>query len=187
MSLLRRRRVFLAGLAVGSGLLAVPALAKASGADVDWSSGDFLLAAALLAGLSAALDAIWTGGGDRSLRLARTIAFVTALFLLVANLAVGVVRDESHPANLLSFLAAILAIGGGALLLRTPPLAMACLLLAAGVQATMPFIAIAVWSLPVDAGMARSAVFSVAIAAGFATAVLLARRRELPRSGRTSA
>lgn len=172
-----RHRVLFAGLGLGAAVLAVPALAMANGADVDWSTGDFILAATLLTGSSVALDATWNGGGGRRGRLARTIAFATALFLFVSNLAVGIVRDESHPANLMSFFVVGFAIAGGGLLVRTPRLAIACLLIAAGVQASMAFIAMAVWSLPFDAGMARSASLGLVVAAALAAAASLVPRR----------
>jgi hypothetical protein len=123
----------LVGFAIATGLLLlVPAVAMQFTDEVVWGPLDFIAAGVLLFGTGVAYDFVARKAAStmarppqaRSYRLAAGIAVASALFLVWANLAVGLIGNEGEPANLMYF--GVLVVGaGGALLARFRPQGMA--------------------------------------------------------------
>lgn len=114
---------------VTGGLLLIPFLAMRVTSEVAWTLSDFGIAGALLfaAGLTFEL-LVRRAGGNPAYRAAAGIAVGAALVLVWANLAVGIIGSENHPANVLYFGA--LAVGvAGAALARLRPRGMALAML----------------------------------------------------------
>lgn len=90
----------IAGWSAAAALLALPAIAMQFATEVNWTAGDFVVAAALLL-----LTGLAAEGG---LRLARSwshlagfaLATFTAFFTVWSNLAVGIIGDEHEAINL---------------------------------------------------------------------------------------
>ncbi len=99
----------IAGWSAAAALLGLPAIAMQFTREVNWTAGDFVVAAAilLLTGLAA----------EGGLRLARSwphligfaLATFAAFFTVWSNLAVGIIGDEGSPVNMGFF--AVLALG----------------------------------------------------------------------------
>ena len=82
-------------------LLLVPLIAMQFNTGVNWGTLDFAVAALLLAGAAFSYEIIARKGQAASYRIGVGIAVLSSLFLVWANLAVGLIGDESNPANLL--------------------------------------------------------------------------------------
>ncbi len=101
-------------------ILLVPLIAMQFTDEVAWSPGDFAVAGALLVGTGLAYELITRRTGNIAYRLAVGLALATALFLIWANLAVGLIGSEDEPANLMYI--GVLAVGIiGALMARFQP------------------------------------------------------------------
>lgn len=74
-------------------LLLVPLLAMQFTSDVNWSTGDFIIAGALLFGTGFAFGLAVRTAGNNVQRLAAGLALFTALFLVWSSLAVGIIGD----------------------------------------------------------------------------------------------
>jgi len=109
--------------AAGAALL-TPLLAMQFTDEVRWGVGDFLVFAGLLAAVGVGVELAVRRARDPAYLAGAVLALLTAFFLTWANLAVGIVGDEGHPANRLFF--GVLAVGvTGALLARGRPRGMA--------------------------------------------------------------
>lgn len=94
---------------IGTGLiLLVPLVAMALGDDVVWGPVDFALAGALLAGTGLVHQAVRRAGG-RAYRIAAGMGLASALLLVWATLALGVIGAEGDRADLMY--AGVLAVG----------------------------------------------------------------------------
>jgi hypothetical protein len=82
-------------------LLCVPLVAMQFTDDVKWGPFDFLAAGVLLAGTGFTYEFVASKGSNVAYRIAVGIALGAALLLVWINLAVGIIGDEDHPANLL--------------------------------------------------------------------------------------
>lgn len=71
-------------------LLALPALGMLFSAEVDWSAGDFAIAALLLGGAAFLADRVLRGTRAQATKAVLVIALLAALLLVWAELAVGV-------------------------------------------------------------------------------------------------
>ena len=119
-------------------LLAAPWVAMRFTDQVAWSGGDFAVFGALLLFACLAFEVmVRTARAPRHLA-ASVLAIATAFLLVWANLAVGIVEEPNHPANLM-FAAVLLAGVIGAVMARLHArgmahvlLLMACLQVAAG-------------------------------------------------------
>jgi hypothetical protein len=143
---------------ITAAVLAVPALAMAfqlavpdpgSGTDgVNWGPGDFLAAAVMILGAGLLYEWAATRAGTTTHRIAVAIMAGTALLLVWANVAVGIIGEPGNPANLLYFgVLAVLVIGASTA--RLEPRAMSLVLFAtAGTQAFVAMTAM-VGGLPV--------------------------------------
>lgn len=123
-------------------LLAVPLVAMQFSDEVDWNLFDFLVAGALLFGTGLAYVLLTGRTGSIAYRVAAGVALASALFLVWANLAVGLIGSENEPVNLLYF--GVLAVGiVGAVAARFRPDGMARALLAMALaQALVAVIAL---------------------------------------------
>ncbi len=90
-------------------LLLAPWVAMRFTDEVAWSGGDFAVFGALVAATCVAFETTMRVARVPSYLLASTIAIGAAFLLLWANLAVGIVDEPGHPANLA--LLGVLAIG----------------------------------------------------------------------------
>ncbi|HVU67532.1 MAG TPA: hypothetical protein VHD63_10405 [Ktedonobacteraceae bacterium] len=123
-------------------ILLVPLIAMQFTDEVAWSPGDFAVAGALLVGTGLAYELITRRTGNIAYRLAVGLALATALFLIWANLAVGLIGSEDEPANLMYI--GVLAVGiTGALTARFQPRGMSRVLFATALaQALVAAIAL---------------------------------------------
>ncbi len=126
-------------------VLLVPLVAMQFTDEVVWGPGDFIVAWVLLAGAGLVYKLATRQAGHVAYRIAAGLAVATALFLVWANLAVGLIGSEGNPANLMY--GGVLAVGvGGTLLARLQPQGMARALFAmAGAQFLVPLVALLVW------------------------------------------
>lgn len=102
-------RLRILGWSALAALLAAPLVAMQVTREVAWSPFDFIVAAALLAVVGAAMEIAIRGRQTVSYRAAAAIALVGSVAMIWANLAVGIVGNETNPANLM--FAAIPALG----------------------------------------------------------------------------
>ena len=149
----------------------MPLLGKAP-----WSLSDFVVAGACLFGTGLTYEFVARKGGSIAYRAAVGIAVATGLFLVWANLAVGLIGSEDNPANLMY--AGVLAVGIiGAFIARFAPCGMARTLLATAIaQALVPVIALAIWRPPFTGGVIGVfAVNSLFVALWIVSALLFRR------------
>ena len=123
-------------------ILLVPLLAMPFTDEVRWNVADFVVAGALLLGAGAAYEVLARRTDNLAYRAGVGLAVLAALFLVWANLAVGLIGSEDNPANLMYL--AVLAVGViGALFARFEARGMARALFAmAGTQALIALIAL---------------------------------------------
>lgn len=126
---LRRNRWRIAGWSGIAALVLAPWLAMQVSDQVDWSGGDFALFGALLVGAGLAGEVMARRTGGWTYRAGLGLALATAVVLILANGAVGIIGSEDNAANLMY--GAVLAVGlVGALLARFRPAGMARALVA---------------------------------------------------------
>lgn len=82
-------------------LLLVPAVAMRISDAVVWGPGDFLIAGALIFGTGLAYELVTRTRKNLVYRMAAALALASTLFLVWANLAVGLIGGEGNPANLM--------------------------------------------------------------------------------------
>ena len=111
-------------------LLLVPFVAMQYSEEVVWTAGDFVTAGFLLFGAGLTFELLASRRGDRTYRLAAATAVGTGLFLIWANLAVGLIGTEDNAANLM-YLGVLAVAGIGAMLARFRPAGMARAMFAA--------------------------------------------------------
>jgi hypothetical protein len=133
------------GLWAGSGLLVLAALAAARlNAGMDWSPGDFVLLAALLAGICGAFELAVRSRGGLAYPAGIAVALGTAALLVLTIGAVGIVGSEDEPANRVYL--AVIALGvAGTIAARLRPRGMArAMALTAAAQVLAGIAAVAV-------------------------------------------
>ncbi|MDB4949969.1 MAG: hypothetical protein JWM27_2618 [Gemmatimonadetes bacterium] len=123
-------------------LLLVPLLAMQLTDEVVWSLTDFATAGGLLVGTGLLYQLAARKAGNLAYRVAAGVALGAALFLVWANLAVGVIGSEDDPANWMYV--GVLAVGAiGAMIARLRPQGMARALFATALaQALVAVIAL---------------------------------------------
>jgi hypothetical protein len=138
-------RLLLAALIVPALLLLVPLVAMRFTDEVKWTGSDFAVAYIVLASAGLAFRFLFRRAGDWLTRAAATAAVGSTLFMMWANLAVGLVGRENHPANALYL--GVLAIGVlGSLAASFRPRGMARTFFAMAVaQLLVPVLALYVW------------------------------------------
>lgn len=100
--------IAIAALAAGL-LLLLPLLAMKFTDEVAWSLTDFFTAGILLFVTGLTFKLITRRSGETAYQIAVGFALIAGLFLLWANLAVGIIGSEDNPANLMYF--GVLAVG----------------------------------------------------------------------------
>ncbi len=137
MTVIKRQNRGIFRIALVAGLiLLLPLIAMQFTDEVNWSLGDFIIAFGLLFGAGLTYQLIARKAEDIFYRTAVGIAVGTALFLVWANLAVGIIGNENNPANLMYY--GVLAVGIiGAVLARFQPRGMALALVATAVAQTL--------------------------------------------------
>jgi hypothetical protein len=133
----------IAGWALVGLLLLAPAVAMRFTSEVQWSGGDFIAAAILLGGAGLAIEGLMRVSDKATYRVGAALGVLSLLFLVWANLAVGIVGSERDPFNHLYFLTVPL-IGLGAPLVRLRPRGMTMVMaLVAAVPAVLAIAALA--------------------------------------------
>lgn len=138
---------------ITAGLLLIPLCAMQFTQEVAWTAFDFIAAGVLLWVTGIAYAFLAGRTGNTIYKGAAALTAGTALFLIWANLAVGIIGNENNPANLLYF--AVIAI----LLIQTvfagiqPEKMARSLWITTLAQMIVPFIAIIIWKPVPDAGM----------------------------------
>jgi hypothetical protein len=123
-------------------ILMIPLVAMQVTDEVVWTLSDFVVAGALLLGTGLAYVVVSRRAGGLAYRAAVGAALGTALFLVWANLAVGVIGDEQNSANLM-YLGVLAVAAAGAALARLRPRGMARAMFATALaQATVAAIAL---------------------------------------------
>ena len=113
------------GIVLGAAaLLLVPLIAMQFTDEVVWTGSDFLIAFVLLAGTGLLYQAATRRTRDRVYRGAAALGVFTTLFLIWANLAVGLIGSESDPANRM-YLGVLAVLLVGSALARFRPAGMA--------------------------------------------------------------
>ncbi len=90
-------------------LLLIPFLAMLFTGEVNWNLFDFIVAGILLFGTGSAYKLITSKASNMVYKIAVAIACASGLFLIWANLAVGILGSEENPVNLIYF--GVIAIG----------------------------------------------------------------------------
>ena len=91
-------------ISVTGALLLIPLIAMQFTTEVVWTLSDFLIAGLLLSGTGAAFVFALHKMENNSYRLGAGIALISTLFLVWANLAVGIVGHEGEDINVLYFI-----------------------------------------------------------------------------------
>jgi hypothetical protein len=119
----------LARWGAAAALLLLPWVAMQFTDEVKWDGADFAFAGALVAGAGLAYELAVRPGASRAWRAGMAVALATAVMMVWANAAVGLIGSEDNPANRMYY--AVLAVAGvGALLARLRPKAMSLALAA---------------------------------------------------------
>jgi hypothetical protein len=123
-------------------MLLTPLVAMRFTREVNWTASDFAVFGAMLATVGLAYELVARASGSTAYRAGLGLALGTAFLVVFANLAVGIIRDEGDPANLLFF--GVLAIGFvGAAVARFQARGMAvAVLVMAGAQAAVSLTAL---------------------------------------------
>lgn len=95
--------------------LLAPLVAMQFSDEVDWGVADFIVFGTLLAAAGGACELAVRSTRSIAFRAAAGLAVVTAFFLVWVTLAVGIVGNEGHPANLMFFGVLLVGIAGAAL------------------------------------------------------------------------
>lgn len=82
-------------------ILLIPLIAMIAGDEVVWGLMDFVIAGILLSGAGISFVLLTHKAGSRTYSIATGIAVGTALFMMWANLAVGIIGNEDNPANIM--------------------------------------------------------------------------------------
>lgn len=174
MQATRRRNGWrLFGWGAAAGLLALPLVAMQFTREVNWDGFDFLVAAILIGGVGLGLELAVRATRNSGYRVAAALALLTGFLVTWSNLAVGIIGDEDHPANLMFFAVVALAILGS-VAARGRARILGRVMAFAGVgQFVVPGIAFLIWSPTVDANLGRVLVFNGVFAAMWLTSAWL--------------
>ncbi|NUN70472.1 MAG: hypothetical protein HUU02_12245 [Bacteroidetes bacterium] len=146
-------------LAVGA-LLLIPLTAMQFTGEVNWDPFDFFVAFVLLTGTGLTYKLISDRLNQSSYRRGVALAAVTSLAVIWVNLAVGIIGNEEHPANLM-FFGVLLTGFTGAILsgFRPHGLSLTMFGMAAG-QFLIPVIAFIVWRPEITVGVVKVFLFN---------------------------
>lgn len=91
-------------------LLLIPLVAMQFSEDVVWTASDFIVAGIMLFGTGLTYTLVTRmAKGDTPYKIALGFALFSGLFLIWANLAVGIIGSEDNPANLMYY--GVIAVG----------------------------------------------------------------------------
>lgn len=124
-------------------LLMIPLVAMQFTDEVVWTPSDFVIAFVLLFGTGLLYVLGARKGGSTAYRLAVAVALGASLFLVWANMAVGIIGSEDNPANLMYLgVLAVGAVGAALARLRAQGMALALvgMALAQGVIAAIVLV-----------------------------------------------
>ncbi|PKM87007.1 hypothetical protein CVU83_03505 [Candidatus Falkowbacteria bacterium HGW-Falkowbacteria-2] len=142
-------------------LLMIPLLAMQFNSGFVWSLGDFIIAGILLLGAGLTYEFVSSRSKSIIYRFAVAGAIGSSLFLIWANLAVGLIGNENNPANVLFYLVIMVGIVG-AILSRLKSRGMARTMFAmATTQVLVPVVAFLIWRPEFNAGVVQ--VFGVTV------------------------
>src|SRR5688500_17389485 len=82
-------------------MLMVPAVAMLFTEEARWDETDFIVAGTLLLGTGLLVELVARKAGNLSYRAGAGLGLLTALVIVWANLAVGMIGSEDNPANLM--------------------------------------------------------------------------------------
>ena len=164
MTQFMQTRAVLRWVLITAAVLAVPLLAMVlrigvpdpgSGTDgVNWGPMDFAVIGVLVLGAGLLYEYASTRAGTVAHRAAVGIAVATGLFLIWVNLAVGMIGDEGHPANLMYIFVLFVALIGASIARFEPREASIAMFATAAAQALVAVIALIAGlgpTLPADA------------------------------------
>jgi hypothetical protein len=139
---------------VAAVILLLPLVAMQITNEVDWGFGDFVVMGALLGGSGLVLELATQRSTSLAYRFGAACAVAASFLLIWVNLAVGFLRDEGNPANLM-FLGVIGVGVIGAIIARARPAGMArAMLVAAGAQVLAGIVGLAAgWASPGGEGI----------------------------------
>ncbi len=101
-------------IAIGTGaMLALPLIAMQFTDEVAWQVGDFIVAGILLFGSGLSVSLLAGRFPSIAYRMAVGLTVGAALFLVWANLAVGIIGNEENPANLIFGSVLVVGLVGG--------------------------------------------------------------------------
>ncbi len=110
-------------------LLLLPLVAMQFTDEVNWTGSDFAVFGAMLAIACGAYEFAARMSGSKAYRAGAGIAVAAGFLLVWVNLAVGIIQDTAHPANLM-FVGVLMVGIAGALVARFRPRGMARALVA---------------------------------------------------------
>lgn len=129
-------------LVVALALLLLPLIAMQFTSEMNWDIFDFIVMGVLIFVAGLAYEFVSKKFGRGSYRLATAIAITTSLFIVWANLAVGIIGNEDNPINLLYFGVILIEIVGSALVRFNPRKMSRVMYATALAQALVPPIAL---------------------------------------------
>ena len=154
----------ISGWSLVGGLLLLPAIAMNFTSEVQWTLSDFLLMGLMIGCVGLGIELAVRATRNNSYRGGAAVALLTGFLVTWANGAVGIIGNEDHPANLMFFAVIGIAIAGAFITrFRARGLTVTMSAAAAG-QFAVPLIAIAIWSPPMTADLARTLIFNSAFA-----------------------
>jgi hypothetical protein len=137
-------------LSITTALLLVPLLASQFVEGWNWSPSDYVFAWIMFSGTGLMFGYLANKYRERDQRLAAGVALAAVFMLVWGTLAVGFIGGEDEPANLL-VLGVVLVAAVASLTARFDPRKMpSALFVAAGAQALVPFVALALWGPPTN-------------------------------------
>lgn len=131
-------------------ILLIPLAAMKFSDEVNWSAGDFVVAAILLIGSGLIYEFVSRKMRSHLYKIAAGIFVASSLILIWANLAVGIIGNEDNPANAMYII--VIAVGiVGSVITRFKPIGMTrTLLTMAAAQMLVPVIALIIWQPQAD-------------------------------------
>lgn len=160
------------------GLLSIPFIAMQVSSEVNWSVFDFIAAFILLFGAGLSYLFITKKLINKTYKIAAAITVFTALFLVWANLAVGIIGSEDNEINVLFF--GVILIGFlGTVISKLKPLGMSnALIVTAIAQAVVLVIALIIKQPEITIGVFQVIIFNMFFVTLWLTAAILFRRAD---------
>ncbi|MGN3973423.1 hypothetical protein [Tsuneonella sp. SYSU-LHT278] len=101
-------------------LLALPAIAMQFTDEVDWSTGDFIVAGSVLVIVGGMLELAARASRNLSFRVGAVAAVACGFLQLWINAAVGIIGNEDNPANWTYYAVVVIAAAGAVIALGNP-------------------------------------------------------------------